>query len=147
MASLSDIAPFGWVVTAAIATFALYLAHRERKRSRIDRFISEYISGIKAAAFTDPVALLVPSGILDLHGNLEIREAFKGIEKRGCENPILHLPSVMQDADLYLVFQTAVKHGYDISTVSGLFSFFTSEACPITKFHQRDCEDDPTNNV
>jgi hypothetical protein len=141
------IAPFGWMITAAIALVALYVSRRERTNARIDRFVALYVAAASNSRLVSPLAQVISCGILQLRNDCEIREAFARIERHGHANPGAVMPVTLEGSDWYLVFKAAHEHGFDLTRFESVIMFLVSEVCPPHKFKDSSTQGNPTDEA
>ena len=117
-----------------------------RRNDAIDLVASKYVELLRRNEQTHPMKLLQESGISTLRSGGQVARLYRRIFEIGGHDISLHLPSWATPSNIVMAFNAARKHGRDLSTVGGIYSFLRSEWCPVQIRNQASSSDDVTHD-
>ncbi len=128
-----SIAAVSSVVSAAVGIVALIVLWWTRRADTINSVAARYVDLLRRNPHPDAIRFLQESGILTLRSRWQVSRAFQRIFELGGHDISVHLPSWATRANILMAITSARKHGCDLSTPGGVYTFLISEWSPSDK--------------
>lgn len=110
-------------IAVAVGTYALGKRHgqrvreEDRRENRIQRLADDYVDK-HDRNIRSGVGQLIPSGVVELKSDSEIRDALERCARRTGKHPLGKNSSLLEDVDLKAFFEFVARNGIDFSRTS-----------------------------
>ncbi len=126
-----SVAAISSVVAAVVGVLALIALWWTRRADAINSVATRYVDLLRRNPHPNAIKFLQDSGILTLRSRWQVSAAYQRIFELGGHDISAHLPSWATRANIVMAITAARKHGCDIPTPGGVYTFLISEWSPL----------------
>ena len=129
--SQTSVVGISTVIATVVGILTLTALWWNRRADTINSVATRYVELLRRQPHPNAIKFLQESGILTLRSRWQVSATYQRIFELGGHDISAHLPSWATRANILMAITAARKHGCDLSTPGGVYTFLISEWSPL----------------